>query len=351
MLRILKRASFWALRTSGVSAVIARSSWRQKRLLILCYHLVSVKDEHEWRPTLYMTRETLSQRFQLIKDSGTIVLPLGEALQRLYAGNLPAKSLAITFDDGGYDFYHSAYPVLQEFGFSATVYQTTYYSDLKKPVFNLACSYMLWQRRTMVLPELPRIGIMRPVDLSSQSSRQGVVSALISEAKTKGLGGAAKDEVAHQLASALGIDYEQFCQSRIVQLMTPAEIAELSAQGVDFQLHTHRHRTPNDETLFRKEIRDNRKRLQEITGHVATHFCYPSGVYRMEFLPWLKAENVVSATTCEASPASQASDALLLPRLVDTHSKSAVEFETWLDGAGSFLARRPASESINHQRG
>jgi peptidoglycan/xylan/chitin deacetylase (PgdA/CDA1 family) len=131
--------------------------------------------------------------------------------------------------------------------------------------------------------------------------------------------------------------------------MTPEEIAELSAKGIDFQLHTHRHRTPDDEELFRKEIRDNHKRLREITGQDARHFCYPSGVYKMQNLPWLAQEGVASATTCEPYLTSTASKALLLPRLVDTTFKSAIEFEAWLSGLGSLLARKPASASLNHR--
>jgi peptidoglycan/xylan/chitin deacetylase (PgdA/CDA1 family) len=331
-----------------MSAALARSSWRRQRLLILCYHLVSMKDEHEWLPTLFMTRNALKQRFELIKNSRAVVLPLTEALQQLNAGTLPAKSICITFDDGAQDFYRHAYPLLRDFGFPATVYQSTYYCDLQKPVFNLACSYMLWKHRGAVLSEAPQFGITRSVDLSSESNRQAILRDLIAFADHRGLSGAAKDEVARQLAEFLSFDYQELCNSRMLQLMTPAEIAELSAQGMDFQLHTHRHRTPNDESLFRKEIRDNRKRLEEITGRPANHFCYPSGVYRREFLPWLRAEGITSATTCEASLASRTTNRLLLPRFVDDFVKSTLEFESWLDGTASVLAHRPASESLNH---
>ena len=37
-----------------------------------------------------------------------------------------------------------------------------------------------------------------------------------------------------------------------------------------------------------REIRDNRDRIRDFTGHEAVHFCYPSGDYAPEFLPWLR---------------------------------------------------------------
>jgi len=354
MLRTLRRAGFRALKTSGISAALARSSWRRRHLLILCYHGISSKigipaqDEHEWQPMLYMTEDALTSRFRLIKNSGCEVLPLGEALQHLYAGTLPSKSVAITFDDGGYDFYRGAYPVVRDFGFPVTVYQTTYYSDFPKPIFNLACSYLLWKSRRHGLQAAPELGIPREVDLSSEVERREVLNHIHAFAEQQNYSGAAKDELALRLATLLGQDYEAFCASRLFQLMTPEEIRELSARGVDFQLHTHRHRTPKEEGLFRREIRENRRRLEEITGKPATHFCYPSGVYQLDFLPWLRQEGVTSATTCEPSLISAATNPLLLPRLVDTSFKTSLEFESWLDGTGALLARRPVSARMNH---
>jgi peptidoglycan/xylan/chitin deacetylase (PgdA/CDA1 family) len=355
MLRTLRRAGFRALQTSGVSAALARSSWRRRRLLILCYHGVSspvgipAHDEHEWQPMLYMTQDVLVSRFRLIKNSGCEVLPLGEALKHLYAGTLPSKSVAITFDDGGFDFYRAAYPVVRDFGFPVTVYQTTYYSDFPRPIFNLACSYLLWKGRAQRLQAAPELGIPREADLSSDVKRREVLNDLNAFAEQQNYSGAAKDELAAKLATLLGQDYEAFCASRLFQLMTPAEIRELSTQGVEFQLHTHRHRTPKEEGVFRREIRENRQRLEEITGKPATHFCYPSGIYRGEFLPWLRQEGVTSATTCEPSLVAAATNPLLLPRLVDTSFKTALEFESWLDGTGALLARRPPARArMNH---
>jgi peptidoglycan/xylan/chitin deacetylase (PgdA/CDA1 family) len=122
--------------------------------------------------------------------------------------------------------------------------------------------------------------------------------------------------------------------------MNRQEIQQLAESGVDFQLHTHRHRTPLDEELFRREIRDNRAHIAlAITGE-KKHFCYPSGAYRPEFLPWLASEGIVSATTCDTGLATRHSDPLLLPRLIDTSRRSDLDFEGWVSGVGHFLSTR-----------
>ncbi len=123
--------------------------------------------------------------------------------------------------------------------------------------------------------------------------------------------------------------------------MNPDEAKALAARGFDFQLHTHRHRVPVDRTLFLRELSDNRDRLQQLSPADATHFCYPSGVYRDEFLPGLNEAGVVSATTCDAGLVTAQTPPLLLPRVVDGAQLSPVEFEGWLSGVAAFLPRRP----------
>lgn len=328
------------LRGAGVFRLVRESRWRQQRLLILCYHGVAQEDEHEWRPGLYMHPRVLEQRLEALKRGRYNVVGLGEGLRSLEAYKLPPRSVAITFDDGCYDFYSQAYPLLKRYGFPVTVYQTTYYSDYQKPIFNLICSYLLWQRRGAVLDRGAELGFEPAMDLRTEASRHEIVLKLVKGSEAKGLTGAEKNELAAKLAGLLGIDYERLLAKRLLQLMTGQEIAQLAREGVDFQLHTHRHRTPEDEVLFKKEIEDNRKRLLQILGLSATHFCYPGGVYRANFLDWLKEEQVVSATTCDAGLVSAESNRLLLPRLIDTSARSPLEFEGWLSGVGSLLALR-----------
>jgi len=346
MLRPIKRMMLQLLRGCGVFEMAANSRWRQQRLLILCYHGISLEDEHLWRPGLYIPPDVLAQRLHSLKEGGYSVVGLSDGLERLRSGTLPARSVAITFDDGTYDFYRQAYPLLKAFGFPVTVYQTTYYTEHPYPVFNLICSYMLWKGRREVLRECPELGIGHSPDLRTEPGRHKVVRSLIDFAARENMSGQRKDELAGKLARSLGIDYGELRRKRILQLMNEQELRQTARDGVDIQLHTHRHRTPDDDSLFRREIRDNRERIQLWTGADATHFCYPSGVYRSEFLTWLREERIVSATTCDAGMATRSSDPLLLPRFVDTQGRTQTEFESWLSGVGDLLAfRRVAAQA------
>ena len=351
MLRNMKLATVRMMKSTGLLEQARDSRWRRGRLLILCYHAVSIEDEHEWRPDLCMSPAVLRGRLETLRSGGYNVLPLGEAVTRLAKKDLPPRSIVLTFDDGGYDFYKQVAPLLREFEFPATVYQTTFYSDYPKPVFRTASSYLLWKCRGQVLPAQPSLGIMQPMDLRTEAGRGRVTAELFLRCDGEDLTGEQRNDLLQGLAKVLGLDYAAFEASRLLQLMRPNEIAEMSAEGFDIQLHTHRHRTPMDETLFRQEIVDNRKRIVEICGKTPTHFCYPTGHYEMAFLPWLEQEGVVSATTCDPGLADAQSHPLLLPRFVDTPGQPLVMFEAWISGAGHWVsACRPAKAARSGER-
>lgn len=352
MLKPIKLATLRVLREAGLFRVVANSTWRRQRLLILCYHGTSLEDEHLWRPGLYMQPQILEERLEFLKKGGCSVLPLEEALQRLRAETLPQRSIAITFDDGTYDFYQQAFPLLKSYGFPATVYQTTYYTACEVPIFNLVCSYMLWKRRDQAIASGAEIGLQGPLDLKTEVGRHKVVRSLIDAAEAEGMTGLEKDHLAARLARFLKVDYECIKAKRVLQMMNPREVQEVAGNGIDVQLHTHRHRAPEDERLFRREIEDNRNYLHQLLGTHPVHFCYPGGIHRRAFLPWLQQEQVVSATTCDAGLATRQSESLLLPRFVDNQNRTPIEFESWVSGVGHLLAfRRAAPQTYLPGRG
>ena len=334
----LRRAALAVLKGCGAFHLVRDSEWRRQRLLILCYHGISLLDEHEWRPSLYLHPRQLERRLEILRMGKYAVLPLDEALERLYHKDLPPRSVVLTFDDGTYDFYRQAYPRLKRFGFPVTVYLTTYYSALPYPIFNLICSYMMWSVRGQGAVNLAEFGIRHPVELASEQKRQEAVNVIVQWADSQSINGEQKNGIATRLAGRLGIDYSELVGRRILHLMNSQEMKELSDAGVDIQLHTHRHRLPLSEDSFRNEIRENRAHIARTIAGERKHFCYPSGAYRPEFLRWLGADGIRSATTCDTGLATVESNRLLLPRLMDTTGRSDLEFESWTNGVGHFLS-------------
>ena len=336
----LKQAALHSLKTVGAFRVVQDSGWRRRRLLILAYHGVSLGDEHLWDATQFMSLDCFRERMGLLKKNGATVLPLGEAVERLYADDLPERAVVITFDDGTQDFYSRAFPVIKELGFPVTLYLTSFYSRFNRPVFDVFCSYLLWKGRGRTLDLQPLTSERRSLALAAAAARAQGTDALRRFAREQKLSAEDKNSLAARLARQLDIDYDELMSRRVLHILKPEEVTLLAAEGVDVQLHTHRHRVPLDRELFRREIEDNRAEISELTGVEATHFCYPSGVYNLAFLPWLKELGVRSATTCETGYAAPESEPLLLPRLLDVASLSPIEFEGWLAGVSAALPRR-----------
>lgn len=341
---ILKRRVLGASSRLGVLRSVRDSAWRQRRLLILCYHSIAIDDEHEWSGTYSMSPALLEARFRMLRDGGYNVLPLDEAVRRLYEGTLPPRSVALTFDDGMYDFRAQALPLLQEFGFPATVYLTTYYSDYQKPIFGLLCSYVLWRARQRN-PEPDVSALLGPTrwNLSNAAGRARAHREIQAFVDREQLSLPERTALAERLTEVLGDDYDAIRDKRILTVMSRDEAAEVARDGIAVELHTHRHRTPEDRSLFLREIDDNRARIARIRDGVARHFCYPSGIYRTEFLTWLREAGVTTATTCDPGLASSRSEPLLLPRLVDTSFLSPLDVEGWLTGMSAFFMPRKAS--------
>jgi peptidoglycan/xylan/chitin deacetylase (PgdA/CDA1 family) len=340
MLKKFKQAALKSLKTTGVSTLVHNSRWRRQRLLILAYHGISLSDEHVWNGSQFMSADTLRSRLQRLKKSRCSVLPLGEALERLFADDLPDRAVAITFDDGTSDFARMAAPLLKEFDLPGTLYLTTFYTQYQRPVFDLMCSYLLWKGRNATLDFKTFTGQLLRTELATNDSRETALKQIHEFVRARKLSADGKDEFAASLASHLGVDYEALLEQRVMHNLTPDEVKRLAQDGFDIQLHTHRHRTPKDQQLFLREIEDNRASIQKMTGHHGSHFCYPSGVYDPMFLPWLKQAGVVSATTCETGFATRGSNPLLLPRFLDNESLSDIEFESWLSGVARAIPQR-----------
>jgi peptidoglycan/xylan/chitin deacetylase (PgdA/CDA1 family) len=91
-------------------------------IAILAYH--SLDDS---RSVLSTPPRTFADQMLILHELGIRVVPLGEVGNVLKTGDLTGPLVAITFDDGFRSVYDLGFPILQRYGFPATVFLVTDY--------------------------------------------------------------------------------------------------------------------------------------------------------------------------------------------------------------------------------
>lgn len=332
MSRVLRRAFYQCAKGVGFFSLAKRLS--AKKLRILCYHGVSVGDESQFMPVVFMDAATFRSRMELLLRMKVSVLPLGDALEMMENDRLPECPVVITFDDGFYGNYLHTHKIFAEFNLTATFYLTTYYVDYSHPIFRLAVRYMFWKADNSI-------------DLSSLSQElQQRMGEDLKDWMWRIIhyGETACDEngrvvLSRQIADATGFDYDHLTRDRFLSLMQPDEVREMEAVGVDFQLHTHRHRLPVEPDEIRREIEENRYRIETMVHHSVDHLCYPSGIWTKEHWPALKAAGVRSAVTCDCGLNGPETPKYGLLRFLDSEEFSSIEFEAEVSGFTEILRR------------
>ncbi len=309
-------------------------------LRILCYHGISLLDEHEFRGQLFMRPELFRRRMTLLAARGFRVISLAAAAEALQQGTLPDRSVVLTFDDGWYGTYRHALPVLRELGMPATIYVTTYYAARGTAVFEVAVSYLLWRTRLAQI-DLSTLGgaLTGRYDLRNQSDRNRVAHAISTHGDAN-LSAKERQDLLRHLAVLLHIDPDLLESGRLCRLMTREELADAASAGFDIQLHTHRHLLSTDDRAgVIREITDNRIALDGIGRRPLTHLAYPGGVWHPRILPWLGELGVETATTTEPGLNYPHTGRLNLGRFLDGENIAPIEFEAELDGALDILRR------------
>lgn len=88
---------------------------------ILTYHSLD-----ESGSVISTAPETFRRQMKFLSENGYKVVSLNELINLLSEDNTPLlKTIALTFDDGFQNFFTKAFPILDEFGFKATVFLVT----------------------------------------------------------------------------------------------------------------------------------------------------------------------------------------------------------------------------------
>ena len=318
----------------------------QNGLRILCYHNFSKGDAIHWRPKLFTHPDTLEKRMSYLKSKGFQVIPLDTAVKQLNSGHLPSLPLVITIDDGWQRILKYADPLFKKLHFPYTIYAYTEYSELEMPVFNLVVQYMLWKtKKKLNSALLKELGLDFKEDIE-----QDQLSTLIIENAQSGTDNLSRIEFLRKLGNILDVDYSSIDASKRLNLLSSDEIKRMNSNGVDFQLHSHRHQWPLGEESALKEIEDNRTFLEHLVDEKLEHFCYPSGFWTYEQFSFLEKTGIESAVTCEAGLNYSDTHPYRFFRFLDGENISQLEFEAEMSGFLELLRKAKSIFISGHKR-
>ena len=130
---------------------------REPSIPVLMYHSISGSEQSNVHPYYCTTTSpaVFADQLKYLRENGYTSCTPAQAIRQL-EGNCStgAKSVVFTFDDGYRNFYSDAFPLLQQYGFSATVFlPTAFIGETPRPFKGEDC--LTWSE----VRELKRQGI------------------------------------------------------------------------------------------------------------------------------------------------------------------------------------------------
>ncbi|HEY5719825.1 MAG TPA: polysaccharide deacetylase family protein, partial [Gammaproteobacteria bacterium] len=286
-------------------------------------------------PGVFIDPQLFRQRLELLRRAGYRVAPLDQAVDELAQGGHAEPTVALTLDDGFASVASHGAPLLAEFGYPATLYVTSYHCATQTPVFRVALQYLCWKagaREFSVADQLA--GFEAPL----QSDDRDALRRLYQAAEAR-LDEAARGRLLARVAERLGLgdEHAALLADRRFHNLDATTLAGLHRQGIDVQLHTHRHRLPLEPGAAAEELARNRDYLAAALGaghpnRPLEHFCYPSGEWDPGHFDTLRAAGIRSATTLEPGLNAPGSEPLALRRITDNGRMDDLAFEAELSG-------------------
>lgn len=307
----LKAAVATAICATGVPVLARRLQRRQ--LTILMYH--GVEAEPLSPPCAYVhDAATLSRELKYVRRHFH-VLPLQEALERLYAGSLPERAAAITFDDGTRNLLTHAAPVLRDLGLPAAVFLAT---------GAMGTDDTLWPDRVWLafaqtrMPEIDLANFgLGTRSLRSAADRGRTCAEFVECLKAK----PDSERMAYVESIVASLNPERAEHPGPFRMLSWPE-AHALASGSEVTLHPHSVTHPilsrcSDEKV-RDEIVASCAALERETGRAPSVFAYPNGGeddFDDRAKAALRDQGVRWALATTSALATPASDPLALPRI------------------------------------
>ena len=196
------------------------------------------------------------------------VVPLDEAVTGLGRGSLPARAMAITFDDGYADNVGVALPILREFGVPATFFVATAFLDGGRMWNDTVIESI--RRAAGPTLDLGPIGL-GVVELGTTLLRRAAIDGVLRALKH--LPPQIREAQVQALSQLVGADLPRNL------MMSSDDVRRLSAAGMGVGAHTASHPilASVDAVTARDEIAQGRETLEALLRGPVRLFAYPNG--------------------------------------------------------------------------
>jgi len=276
-----------------------------QHLSILIYHRVLA--QHDPMSPDQPTIQWFDAQMRLLRNHFH-PLPLLEALERVYAGTLPARAICVTFDDGYADNELYALPVLKRYHIPATVFVSTGFLNGGR-MWNDSIIETIrnFKGQKLDLSDLD----LGYYSLDSIAERLTTIESIIRRIK----------HLDPQFRSTLVREIEKRVTFLPNDLMlTDEQVRSLARNGVSIGAHTVNHPIlcSVSSEIARREIRESKLYLEDLLQGSIDLFAYPNGKrdldYRDEHRDIVKELGFKAAVSTHWGVSTSESDRFQLPR-------------------------------------
>jgi peptidoglycan/xylan/chitin deacetylase (PgdA/CDA1 family) len=320
--------------------------------LILLYHRVAEPCTDPW--SLSVTPRHFDEHLEVLREHARPIR-LQRLSRGLLEGDLPDRSVVVTFDDGYADNLHNAKPLLERHETPATVFLTTGYIGQEREFWWDELDRLLLQPGT--LPETLRLSVSGSIyrwELgkaayynSEDALRRlrywrawGVFRSRyrLYRSLWKLLHPLTEDErrtVLDELLAWANSGPVGRPTHRPLSLKEAAELAQGKLVEIGAHTVTHPALPKLSVASQRDEIQQSKARLEEILGHPVTSFSYPHGYLSEETVAIVREAGFACACSSVADIIRPSTDRFRLPRVVvqDWNGEEfAKRLSRWLNG-------------------
>lgn len=261
---------------SGLAKLADAYAFRNSAL-ILAYHRVVDPHELPFLPEagMYVTKQAFQLQMEYLTKSFRVV-PLSDIVESILHGEaLPAKTCAITFDDGWGDNFLHAFPILKRLGIPATIFLCTGFIGNNRPFWSEEINHFMhfimrdedrfsahMKRNRLILEAYKRY-----------SSTEERVAFIIREMKLSGF-----QRIEDMLEQIREITRSDHCPG-MPTMLSWTEIDVMAEHKITFGSHGVNHTilTSLSEGEVHRETRDSYSELFKRCKSFVPYFCYPNG--------------------------------------------------------------------------